>query len=94
MVGLMEGCVCDGGAPLQTYELMSEKYFTHATPTLFNAGTPHCQLSSCFLLQAPPLPTSHLIRRPSVAEKLQPAEEPCACCASQMRPTHKSASRC
>ena len=34
----------------ETYELMSQKYFTHATPTLFNAGTPHPQLSSCFLL--------------------------------------------
>ena len=33
-----------------TYELMSQKYFTHATPTLFNAGTPRPQLSSCFLL--------------------------------------------
>ena len=33
-----------------TYDLMSQKYFTHATPTLFNAGTPHPQLSSCFLL--------------------------------------------
>jgi len=33
-----------------TYELMSQKYFTHATPTLFNAGTPRPQLSSCFLI--------------------------------------------
>jgi len=33
----------------ETYEYMSKKYFTHATPTLFNAGTPHPQLSSCFL---------------------------------------------
>ena len=35
---------------IQTYELMSQKYFTHATPTLFNAGTPKPQMSSCFLL--------------------------------------------
>ncbi|MDX2189529.1 MAG: ribonucleoside-diphosphate reductase subunit alpha [Bacteroidota bacterium] len=35
---------------LETYNLMSEKWFTHATPTLFNAGTPKPQLSSCFLL--------------------------------------------
>jgi len=35
---------------LETYHLMSERYFTHASPTLFNAGTPHPQLSSCFLL--------------------------------------------
>ena len=35
---------------LETYEYMSQKYFTHATPTLFNAGTPHPQLSSCYLL--------------------------------------------
>jgi ribonucleotide reductase alpha subunit len=34
----------------ETYELMSLKFFTHATPTLFNAGTPRPQLSSCFLL--------------------------------------------
>ena len=33
-----------------TYELMSQKYFTHATPTLFNSGTPRPQLSSCFLI--------------------------------------------
>ena len=37
-------------AVLKTYELLSEKWFTHATPTLFNAGTPKPQLSSCFLL--------------------------------------------
>jgi len=35
---------------IQTYNLMSERYFTHASPTLFNAGTPHPQLSSCFLV--------------------------------------------
>ena len=35
---------------IETYNLMSERYFTHASPTLFNAGTPHPQLSSCFLL--------------------------------------------
>ena len=34
----------------ETYDLMSQKYFTHATPTLFNAGTPRQQLSSCYLL--------------------------------------------
>ena len=37
-------------AVLETYTLLSEKWFTHATPTLFNAGTPKPQLSSCFLL--------------------------------------------
>jgi ribonucleoside-diphosphate reductase alpha chain len=36
---------------IETYNLMSEKWFTHATPTLFNAGTPNPQMSSCFLLQ-------------------------------------------
>ena len=35
---------------IETYNLMSERYFTHASPTLFNAGTPHPQLSSCFLV--------------------------------------------
>ena len=34
----------------ETYDLMSQKYFTHATPTLFNAGTRLEQLSSCYLL--------------------------------------------
>jgi ribonucleoside-diphosphate reductase alpha subunit len=34
----------------ETYDLMSQKYFTHATPTLFNAGTPRSQLSSCYLI--------------------------------------------
>ncbi|MDB9822063.1 ribonucleoside-diphosphate reductase subunit alpha, partial [Flavobacteriaceae bacterium] len=37
-------------AVLDTYELMSKRYFTHATPTLFNSGTPKPQMSSCFLL--------------------------------------------
>src|SRR5579859_7458383 len=37
-------------AAIETYNLLSEKWFTHATPTLFNAGTPKPQLSSCFLL--------------------------------------------
>lgn len=35
---------------IETYNLMSEGWFTHASPTLFNSGTPHPQLSSCFLL--------------------------------------------
>ena len=34
----------------ETYDLLSQKYFTHATPTLFNAGTNHPQLSSCYLI--------------------------------------------
>lgn len=40
----------DIDAAIQTYNLLSEKYFTHASPTLFAAGTPNPQLSSCFLL--------------------------------------------
>ena len=40
----------DMDAVVDTYELMSKKYFTHATPTLFNSGTPKPQMSSCFLL--------------------------------------------
>ena len=40
----------DLDAAIETYNLMSERWFTHATPTLFNAGTPKPQLSSCFLL--------------------------------------------
>jgi ribonucleoside-diphosphate reductase alpha subunit len=38
------------GLVKETYDLMSQKYFTHATPTLFNAGTPNPQLSSCYLI--------------------------------------------
>ncbi len=40
----------DVDSAIETYNLMSEKWFIHATPTLFNAGTPKPQLSSCFLL--------------------------------------------
>jgi len=40
----------DLDSAIETYNLMSKKYFTHATPTLFNAGTPKPQMSSCFLL--------------------------------------------
>ena len=40
----------DIDAAIETYNLMSEKWFTHASPTLFNSGTPRPQLSSCFLL--------------------------------------------
>lgn len=40
----------DIDAALETYNMLSERWFTHATPTLFNAGTPKPQLSSCFLL--------------------------------------------
>ena len=40
----------DLSAVKETYDLMSQKYFTHATPTLFNAGTPRPQLSSCYLI--------------------------------------------
>jgi len=40
----------DMEAVLETYELMSKRFFTHATPTLFNSGTPKPQMSSCFLL--------------------------------------------
>jgi len=40
----------DIDAAIETYNLMSERWFTHATPTLFNSGTPKPQLSSCFLL--------------------------------------------
>ena len=40
----------DIDAALDTYHMMSKRYFTHATPTLFNSGTPKPQMSSCFLL--------------------------------------------
>ncbi|KAF9435124.1 Ribonucleoside-diphosphate reductase large subunit [Entomortierella beljakovae] len=40
----------DVDSVIETYNFMSEKYFTHASPTLFNAGTPRPQMSSCFLL--------------------------------------------
>lgn len=40
----------DIDAAIETYDLLSDKWFTHASPTLFNAGMPKAQLSSCFLL--------------------------------------------
>lgn len=40
----------DVDGAIETYELMSKGWFTHASPTLFNSGTPHPQMSSCFLL--------------------------------------------
>ncbi|RWY57268.1 ribonucleoside-diphosphate reductase subunit alpha [Mucilaginibacter gilvus] len=40
----------DIDSAIKTYNLMSERWFTHATPTLFNSGTPKPQMSSCFLL--------------------------------------------
>lgn len=40
----------DVASVLETYKLMSQGWYTHATPTLFNAGTPNPQMSSCFLL--------------------------------------------
>jgi ribonucleoside-diphosphate reductase alpha chain len=40
----------DLDSAIETYHLLSQRWFTHATPTLFNAGTPKPQLSSCFLL--------------------------------------------
>lgn len=46
-VGIHKG---DIDAAIKTYNLMSEGWFTHATPTLFNSGTPKPQMSSCFLL--------------------------------------------
>ena len=46
-IGIHKG---DIESAVETYELMSERWFTHATPTLFNAGTPKPQMSSCFLL--------------------------------------------
>jgi ribonucleoside-diphosphate reductase alpha chain len=45
-----ETSVTDLAQAFETYDLMSKKIYTHATPTLFNAGTPRPQLSSCFLL--------------------------------------------
>jgi len=42
--------VLDVKAAIETYNLMSQRYFIHATPTLYNSGTPRPQLSSCFLL--------------------------------------------
>ena len=40
----------DVASAIETYHLMSQKYFTHASPTLFNAGTLQPQMSSCFLV--------------------------------------------
>lgn len=40
----------DIDSAIATYHLLSERWFTHASPTLFNAGTPRAQMSSCFLI--------------------------------------------
>ncbi|XP_020248564.1 ribonucleoside-diphosphate reductase large subunit-like isoform X1 [Asparagus officinalis] len=40
----------DIDSAVKTYHLMSQRWFTHASPTLFNVGTPRPQLSSCFLI--------------------------------------------
>lgn len=53
---------------IETYELMSQKFFTHATPTLFNAGTNHPQLSSCFVAGTPVFTTN---RGPVPIEQIQ-----------------------
>ena len=62
---------------IETYDLMSKRFFTHATPTLFNAGTPKPQMSSCFLWRAAqarsiPLtqsPNSTIFTRPNLNER-------------------------
>ena len=46
-VGIHKG---DIDSAVATYHLLSERWFTHASPTLFNAGTPRAQMSSCFLV--------------------------------------------
>lgn len=48
-IGIHKG---DLESAVKTYHLLSERWFTHASPTLFNAGTPRPQLSSCFLICA------------------------------------------
>lgn len=48
--GNIPDCEADMARVLETYHLMSAKYFTHATPTLFNAGTNRQQMSSCYLM--------------------------------------------
>jgi ribonucleoside-diphosphate reductase alpha subunit len=50
----------DMARALETYELISTKHMIHATPTLFNAGTRHPQMSSCFLLQMPSDSLDHI----------------------------------
>jgi ribonucleotide reductase alpha subunit len=51
-IGIHGDLGCENSLELvkETYDLMSSKYFTHATPTLFNSGTPRPQLSSCYLI--------------------------------------------
>ena len=58
---------------LETYNLMSERYFTHASPTLFNAGTPNPQLSSCFLVCMKDDSVCHLAPRLTITP-LRPPE--------------------
>ena len=75
----------DIDSAIETYNLMSEKWFTHASPTMFNAGTKTPQMSSCFLLtmqarrphrlhpRAPPARRLHAARTP-------PARRPHTAC--------------
>ena len=50
---------------IETYDLMSRRFFVHATPTLFNAGTPHPQNSSCYLVgSTPQAPLARGLRPP------------------------------
>jgi ribonucleoside-diphosphate reductase subunit M1 len=52
----------DIDAAIDTYNLLSERYFTHASPTLFNAATPRPQLSRLIIEPAFTLNTSHIVR--------------------------------
>ena len=68
---------------LQTYSLMSEKYFTHASPTLFNACSPMPQLSSCFLLSMTDdsiegILSAHIVGRTPVFSLLHDSNSGCA----------------
>eukprot|EP00966_Prymnesium_polylepis_P184416 4274590-Prymnesium_polylepis.1 len=71
----------DIDAAIETYNLMSERWFTHASPTMFNAGTPKPQMSSCFLLsmvgRRPSFPR-HSLRRPRTHAGCPSARNPCA----------------
>lgn len=68
----------DIDSAIETYHLMAERWFTHASPTMFNAGTPRPQMSSCFLLSM--VCSIHSAAAPSLSSA--PASD-CARCAGR-----------
>ena len=65
----------DIDAAIETYNLMADKWFTHASPTMFNAGTPTPQMSSCFLLSMIDDSIEVRVRAPAAAAAAPPPSD-------------------